>query len=236
MSIYFNNELVKPCPNFPNYGASYEGNVYRLSTGKMMTKTVAQDGYYDIRVCHDNQPRSVKYHLVVADAWLPYIEGKTVVNHKNGNKQDPRVCNLERCTPAYNQRHAVSNGLKGVGEKLYNAQLTDAEVHEVCQLLTDGMTLKSISDKYGVSKDIIRKIKSGDSYPFIRILYTDIPHKYKNELSEATIRWVCLNILKGLADKTIADISNNENITTAEVKRIRHKIRYRNISDEYFID
>lgn len=236
MSIFINNEEVKVCPNYPNYGASSEGNIYRLSTKKFMSKIKAYDGYLDVRVCHNNIPKSVKYHVVVADAWLPYEEGKDFINHINGDKSDSKVSNLERCTGAENQRHAIKTGLKSKAEDLYNSLLTNENVHDICKLLSDGITVKSLSEMYGVSKDVIRKIKDGSNYHSIRKLYLNIPHKYKYEFSESTIRWVCEQIVAGVADNTIAKSSNNKNLSSAEVKRIRHKIRYKIISDEYFID
>lgn len=86
---------------------------------------------------------------------------------------------------------------------------------------------------FDVSKDIIRKIKSDDSYPSIRKLY-NIEHDYKIDLSEQTVRWVCERINEGLGDVPITKLSNNKSLNVYDVKRIRNKIRYRTISDEYF--
>lgn len=52
--------------------------------------------------------------------------------------------------------------------------------------------------------------------------------------SPITVRWVCERINEGYSDPNIAKMSTNSNITTIEVKRIRYKIRYKTISDEYF--
>ena len=41
-------------------------------------------------------------------------------------------------------------------------------------------------------------------------------------------------IIRGLGDSSIAKESNNKNVNVYEVKRIRNKIRYKTISDEYF--
>lgn len=234
MSFYINGLEVKICPSYLNYATSYCGKVFRISTGKQMKAYLKKCGYLDVRMSHDGKSSNTKVHVAVADSWLPYEDGKRFVNHIDGDKTNPCVDNLERCTSAENQRHAIDVGLKGKGEKLYNALLTDQDVHELCKRLEEGFTVKDLSEMFETSKDIVRKIRDGSNYPHIRTLYVNIPHKFQYEFSENTIRWVCEQINKGIADSTIAKISSNKNLKTPDVKRIRHKIRYSSISSEYF--
>lgn len=55
--------------------------------------------------------KTVKVHRLVALAFIPTIEGKTQVNHIDGNKQNNHVSNLEWCDNAENQTHAYATGL-----------------------------------------------------------------------------------------------------------------------------
>ena len=50
-------------------------------------------------------------HRLVAQTFLPNFFGYAVVNHKNGNKKDPRLYNLEWVSPGQNVRHAHDTGL-----------------------------------------------------------------------------------------------------------------------------
>lgn len=230
-----NGNAVRRSIRWPNYGTTTVGEVYRWDTERRMTPSISNSGYMMVRVCHDNKPANAHVHYMVADAWLHNDdpEHKIEVNHKDGDKQNPDLSNVEWSTKSQNQRHAIETGLKSSGEDLYNSQLTHDQVHIVCRLLEDGLQINDIAKRMDVSKDIIRKIRAGDTYPQVRRLY-NIDHDYKLQLSEVTVRWVCEQINRGLADAVIAKTSSNKLLNVYEVKRIRNKIRYTRISDEYF--
>ena len=227
----------KSSPEYPEYLINYSGTkVIRKNSKRLLKLIVRSDGYLGVRTSHNNKPKNSLVHVMVILAWKRdgMTDTRCVVNHIDGNKLNPHGDNLEWVTQAENQRHAVSTGLKQKGGDLYNASLSDQQVHEVCRLLTDGLTVKSLADRFEVKPDNIRKIKDGSCYFHIRKLYTNIPHTFKTEFSETTVRWVCQQIVMGVSDKNIANNSNNKNLTNIDVKRIRHKIRYSDISDEYF--
>lgn len=231
------NENFKKCPSWPNYEINIDGTcVKRIDTGRVMS--ISERGiskYLATRTCHNNIPQNTFIHKMVADAWLfnDDPEHKTQVNHKDGNKQNNHASNLEHCTPSQNQQHAVKTRLKGSGEDLYNSSTDGKTIHEICRLLTQGYRVSDISSIFDISKDVVRKIRDGSTWFEIRSQY-NIVHNYKNEFSESTVRWVCEQILEGYSDKTISDNSLNKDLTVIDIKRIRNKIRYVEISDEYF--
>ena len=75
--------------------------------GKLMKFWVTRKGYH--RVALDGKKHLV--HRLVANAFIPKVEGKPQVNHINGVKGDNRVENLEWCTNSENQIHAWEIGL-----------------------------------------------------------------------------------------------------------------------------
>lgn len=227
---------VRVCKEHPKYGVSICGRVFRLDSSKELIRYLSGIPEYWYVYCSNGvKGHHVRLHRLVAIAWVSNSapERYNVVNHINGDKLDLTPSNLEWVTAAINQRHSCLILGNTVGESNYNTQLTDASVHSICNKLSEGYRVVDLSDEYKVSKDIIRKIKAGDTWFHVRKLYS-IPHAYKTDFSCSTVHWVCDQINKGVGDKVVAKSSTNNLLTPIDVKRIRHKIRYSQISDMYF--
>lgn len=69
-------------------------------------------GYLRVRLYIEGRRPTIKVHRAVAKAFIPNPENKPEVNHKDGNKENNRVDNLEWSTPGENTAHAYNTGLK----------------------------------------------------------------------------------------------------------------------------
>ena len=59
------------------------------------------NGYHQVVLCKDDEKKTVTVHRLVLDAFVPRVKGKNVCNHKNGDRTDNRIKNLEwgrRCS------------------------------------------------------------------------------------------------------------------------------------------
>lgn len=92
-----------------NYSVSDEGFVRNNKTGKILKPSKTSNGY--LKVSLDR--KSLNIHRLVANAFIEN-DGKTQVNHKDGNKKNNNVSNLEWCTPKQNVIHAQRLGLKKI--------------------------------------------------------------------------------------------------------------------------
>jgi len=93
-----------------------------------------------------------------------------VINHKNGNKEDNRLENLELVTQKDNIQHAM-NVLKTFnqkGENNNNSKLTENEVREIKELLKrKELLVREIARRYDVNAISVRRIKNRKSWRHI---------------------------------------------------------------------
>lgn len=93
------NENWKIITNFPNYEVSDLGNVRVKETKYIMKPFTNEAGYLRISISNDLYKRKKFYiQRLVAIEFLPNLENKPTINHKNNIRNDNRLCNLEWST------------------------------------------------------------------------------------------------------------------------------------------
>lgn len=97
-------------------------------------------------------------HKLVAEKYISNIENKEQVNHKDGNKLNNCVDNLEWVSNLENRYHAIKNKLHLSGEDCPWAKLTQLEVDEIRQ--NSDLTIEDLAKIYKVSTSTIRDILS----------------------------------------------------------------------------
>jgi hypothetical protein len=71
-----------------------------------------KDYYIRVNLCKEGIYERFLVHRLVAEAFIPNLENKPMVNHKNGIKTDNRLENLELVTAKENTQHAIKNNLR----------------------------------------------------------------------------------------------------------------------------
>lgn len=100
------NEIWKTVPSFPKYEVSNLGNIRNKLILKNLSKNTLRDGYIRIGLINSNDQRKLNsLHRVVAEAFIPNPEKKKTVNHKNHDRLDNRVENLEWATTTEQNKH-----------------------------------------------------------------------------------------------------------------------------------
>ena len=116
-------------------------------------------GYYlQVNLYKSGKGRFCSVHRLVAAAFLGECSSECVVNHKDGDKKNPRLDNLEYLTRSENGLHAFAVGLNHRGEKHGQAKLSDVQIAEIDALIGT-MSLRKIGAIYGVSGQTILNIK-----------------------------------------------------------------------------
>lgn len=113
---------------------------------KMIRGCVGKHGY--VVISFDTKTKCLA-HRVVAEAFLGVQEYKTTVNHKDGNKTNNCIENLEWATYAENNQHARSTRLNNQhGENTNLSKYTDQFIAAV----------RNVHEVYGAHYELLGKI------------------------------------------------------------------------------
>lgn len=80
--------------------------------GQLLKVNVTPKGYLRVQLVRDGAHQNFLVHRLVAQMFIPNPELKPEVNHKDGDKTNNRVANLEWVTSSENLLHAYEAGLK----------------------------------------------------------------------------------------------------------------------------
>jgi hypothetical protein len=144
--------MKKPLLTNSNYHATLDGKIYNSETNKL------NEGGYNRRYlrCKING-KGYDIHRLIAQTFIPNPDNKPQVNHKNGNKHDNRVENLEWATSYENNLHARINGLaKGPkkGENSNCSKLDDetiAYIKSIHKPYDSEFGTRALAKRYGVN-------------------------------------------------------------------------------------
>lgn len=155
----------KEVEGFPNYGVSCTGEVINFKRGKVLSPYKEVTGYCQVSLSKgDGLFKKLRVHRLVAKAFIPNPNIFEMVNHKDGNKSNNCVNNLEWCTALDNVRHAIDSGLASTrGENNGNSRLTIEQVNEVRSLRGTG-THQQISDLTGIGRTTVTRVLNGSRW------------------------------------------------------------------------
>ena len=77
----------------------------KLLTGRQMKQSIHDKGYKTVSLTKDGKTKSVFVHRIVAEAFIPNPDNLPMVNHKDEDKTNNFLENLEWCTASYNRTY-----------------------------------------------------------------------------------------------------------------------------------
>ena len=231
----------KPSKQYPPFAANALGEVKNLKTGNILKGCTASNGYRVIGKKIGKRSTNLLVHRIVADALIPNPQNLPVVNHKDGNKLNNNIDNLEWCTQSHNMKHAAENGMLNTenrlrGEDCNLTVYTEDKIREVCADLETGMKNIDVSSKHNIPSSYIKSIKNGYSWAHISKDYNiKLRDVCTDRLPDGCVKMVCELLL--LKEQTINILRNVNKIYPQLKKHHIHDIRkgktYKHISKLY---
>lgn len=94
--------------DYENYEVTTTGEVINTKTGKVLKGQKDKDGYLKVQLCKNGKVKIFLIHRLVAQAFIPNPDNLPCVNHKDENKTNNTVENLEWCTHKYNINYGTA--------------------------------------------------------------------------------------------------------------------------------
>lgn len=165
-------EIWKDIPNLPGYQASNLGQIRSvdrwmqrktdkkpfLRKGKILTRLDNGNGYLGVNI------KGTRYyiHRLVLSTFCPdHTQKQTDVNHKDGNKSNNCLNNLEWCTRTENNFHAYNTGLHSSGEKHPQSKYSAELIRTIRERHANGEKICDLAREYKMPYQYVSGIIHG---------------------------------------------------------------------------
>lgn len=167
--------LRKEIPGYEKqYAAQEDGSIVSLARisyqnhylpERILRPTTTSRGYYVVTLCKNGLLKYYSLHRLIALTFLGV--SNLEVNHKDGDKLNNAVCNLEYVTRLENHKHAINTGLAKAwkGELNPKAKLDEIKVDSIRTLYGSGKyTQTTLASMFGVDQTSISSIVTKKSW------------------------------------------------------------------------
>ena len=146
-----------------HYEVSDRGQLRRIwqcrgtRAGRISGGTVNKGGYVIVTLSRDNHKEMSMLHRIVAQAFIgPRPDDRHEINHKDGNKRNNAVTNLEWVTRSQNNQHAYDTGLRGPRNK--GRRLTR---EQAIIIRTSTLSTLELAQQFGITRNLVTRVQTG---------------------------------------------------------------------------
>ena len=164
------HEIWRDVKNYEGlYQVSNYGRVksFYYANGKILSGGFDTGRYSMMHIIKGKHSKTILLHKMVLGAFILNVDNKREINHKDGNKENNCVWNLEWATRKENMQHAAKMGLIRNGEDSGKAKITNEQVKFIRKVYIPrdkNFGLKALARKFGVGKDAMSDIVNGKSF------------------------------------------------------------------------
>jgi hypothetical protein len=157
-------EMWTPIAGYKDlYEVSNCGRVRRIAgghgtrAGRLAKLTTRRDGYQVVNLSRNGKRKTFTVHRLVAAAFLDNCDGVSFVNHKDFDRANNHISNLEYVTPCGNIHHAIDAGRMPFKKKRPGKLQWD-QVCQIRELRTQGWLIVKIAARFGMDQSTVSNI------------------------------------------------------------------------------
>ena len=215
---------------YEDYYVTKSGKIFSTLSNKELKYDRSCRGYCKVKLMDRRLGRfiALQVHRIVATQFIPNPRNLPEVNHKDGNKINNSIYNLEWCTSEYNKRHAKDTGLYKIEEDSPRAKLTKNQVIQIYKDWESCKNKTSIARKYNVSDALIGEIVRGVRWSSTYEEYYGKSSAYKKpkrkKVTLDTVRHIIVEYYKN--KKSILKLEKETGVSNGYISKIVRGIVY----------
>ena len=160
--------------DYPNYMISDIGEIYSIFTKKILKKGTTRRGYTEVKMSKHGLAVTKLVHRIVSDVF--FGKSSLTVNHKDGDKTNNALNNLELLSMEDNRRHAVEMGLFESGCNRFNSKLKIKDIFYIME--TIGVkSSQQIANELSIDQSTIVRIRNKKRYKGEIKIWEDLKRK-----------------------------------------------------------
>ena len=173
---------------------------------RTMSQKISNEGYYVIGLSKNSIKSMPNVHKLVANAFVPNPDGKDTINHKDGNKLNNHVSNLEWATRHEQMAHAFGTGLINP----YNRTKFTDELKEKVQdyYIETGCSIRELCRVFGIKPRSAGRIVEAAGDKLLKRVPKPIRRPNSNVLTPDQYAEVVRLYNEGIKPKDIAKLFN----------------------------
>lgn len=147
------------------YTIDEDGNVYSIRSKKYLRPSVGTNGYLSITLCVNNVKTKREIHRLVAETFIPNNDNLPEVNHRDENKCNNNVNNLEWCSRMYNAHYGtainrMSKSLTGKPATWFHKPIYQLDMNN--EIIKEWACSSDAAKYLGVDGSLIRRVCRGE--------------------------------------------------------------------------
>ena len=152
--MIFIEEIWKPIEGYENYYISNLGNVKNIK-GKLLCLWKDNVGYLQVVLRKNKKKKHLRVHRLVAEAFIPNPDNLLQVNHKDSNKINNNVLNLEWITNQDNTKEGYKNNNYHSKHRCIKIEVYDKNTNK---LINTYKSIRETAEKLNINRKTLSRI------------------------------------------------------------------------------